>query len=282
MRPILLAPLILALGLPLKAEVDPKIHEMCLSAVDYKGCVESQKGSFIKNFFKQTTKSKINKKDLRKRCELGNESGIKNELVGVLEMVEACKKNLALIGPTALEISEYDHIRCDQGIELGSYLNCVTENKDWRPPSGFKNLMKVAAKENCENSGAAFTFNRTTGSCEYDFSKSERRRETFTHKGKTYTASRVCEPPRRMVWTTYPSFLGIGGKVEEAGCMTPLELEAFNREKRLRRESRPVVINNPAPITQPSGGGMIVPMYQKPINCTGVNYGGAGFSASCY
>ena len=79
MRPILLAPLILALGLPLKAEVDPKIHEMCLSAVDYKGCVESQKGSFIKNFFKQTTKSKINKKDLRKRCELGNESGIKNE-----------------------------------------------------------------------------------------------------------------------------------------------------------------------------------------------------------
>ena len=88
--------------------------------------------------------TKINKKDLRKRCELGNESGIKNELVGVLEMVEACKKNLALIGPTALEISEYDHIRCDQGIELGSYLNCVTENKDWRPPSGFKNLMKVA------------------------------------------------------------------------------------------------------------------------------------------
>ena len=104
---------------------------------------------------------------------------------------------------------------------------------------------------------------------------------SFTHKGKLYIASRACKPPRRMVWTTYPSFLGIGGKVEEAGCMTPLELEAFNREKRLRRASRPVIINNPAQVTQPSGGGMIVPMYQKPINCYGVNYGGAGFSATC-
>ena len=84
-----------------------------------------------------------------------------------------------------------------------------------------------------------------------------------------------------MVWTTYPSFSGIGGKVEEAGCMTPLELEALNHEERLRRASRPVIINNPEPLTQPSGEGMIVPMYQKPNNCTGVNYGGAGFSATC-
>ena len=127
MRRIVLAPLILALSSPVLAEVDPTVHEMCLSAVDYKGCVESQKGSFIKNFFKQTTKSKINKKDWRKRCELRNESGIKNELVGVLEMVEACKKNLTLIGPSALKISEYDHIRCDQGIELGFWLSKKVE-----------------------------------------------------------------------------------------------------------------------------------------------------------
>ena len=63
--------------------------------------------------------------------------------------------------------------------------------------------------------------------------------------------------------------------------MNPFLLEAFSREMKLHRASLPVIIKNRAPASKPSGGGMIVPMYQKPINCTGVNYGGAGFSANC-
>ena len=251
MKRLLLAPLILALTSCAQTEIDKKVHHMCLSATDYKGCVESQKGSFIKNFFKKTTKSKINKKDLRKRCELGNESGIKNELVGVLEMVEACKKNLAQIGPSALEITEYDHIRCDQGIDLASYLICVTEESDWRPPAEFENVMKLAAKENCEDKGNEFTFNSATGSCYFDYSKMPRRLDTFEHKGKTYTASRPCGEGRWMQWMTYPSFFGIGGRVEELGCMNRREHEEYMRNYRMGIDSRPVIINNPAPMPQP-------------------------------
>ena len=42
MKRLLLAPLILALGLPVQAEVDPKVHKMCLQAKDYMGCVKAQ------------------------------------------------------------------------------------------------------------------------------------------------------------------------------------------------------------------------------------------------
>ena len=42
MKRLLLAPLILSLGLPVQAEVDPKIHKMCLQAKDYMGCVKAQ------------------------------------------------------------------------------------------------------------------------------------------------------------------------------------------------------------------------------------------------
>ena len=105
--------------------------------------------------------------------------------------------------------------------------------------------------------------------------------DTFIHKGKTYTASRACGEGRSMQWMTYPSFLGIGGRVEELGCMNRLEHERYMRNYRAGIDSRPVIINNPAPITQPSSRPMLIPMYQKPINCTGVNYGGAGFSATC-
>lgn len=41
---ILLAPLLLAVSLPALAEVDPKIHKLCIEAKDYSGCVRSMKG----------------------------------------------------------------------------------------------------------------------------------------------------------------------------------------------------------------------------------------------
>ena len=173
------------------------------------------------------------------------------------------------------EIKEYRQAEC-VGIEMGiqARLDINSEN----PTKGFdKKIIKYCKIDKAKIKELKQGNEKIKNSP----SRVERYPENYVYKGKTYWASRVCEPPRRMVWTTYPSFLGIGGKVEEAGCMTPLELEAFNREMRLRRASRPVIINNPAPITQPSGGGMIIPMYQKPINCTGVNYGGAGFSATC-
>lgn len=41
---ILLAPLFLAVSLPAFAEVDSKIHNLCIEAKDYSGCVKSMKG----------------------------------------------------------------------------------------------------------------------------------------------------------------------------------------------------------------------------------------------
>ena len=310
MKRLLLAPLILALSSPVLAEVDPTVHEMCLGANDYKGCVELNKKSVSKankwefpnvldKFKKKVKVKQPTKRELKERCLLGNEKGYEAGLVGVIEMVDECISVLTEVGPTVLTIDPLTHAGCPSGggEGVGAYLACVTSNSDWKIPADQKDLTQAAAKSECTEYGPGFRWSSKTGKCQHGgrtveeiresrdwpkYSSPINVRETYTHKGKTYTASRACKPPRRMVWTTYPSFLGIGGKVEEAGCMTPLELEAFNREKRLRRASRPVIINNPAPTTQPSGGGMIIPMYQKPINCTGVNYGGAGFSASCY
>ena len=39
----LLLPLLLSLAIPAYARVDPEIHEMCLKAQDYKGCLEANK-----------------------------------------------------------------------------------------------------------------------------------------------------------------------------------------------------------------------------------------------
>jgi len=41
---ILLVPILLAVSLPAFAEVDPKIHKLCVEAKDYSGCVRSMKG----------------------------------------------------------------------------------------------------------------------------------------------------------------------------------------------------------------------------------------------
>tara|TARA_R100000951_G_scaffold25121_3_gene21251 strand:- start:1957 stop:2574 length:618 start_codon:yes stop_codon:yes gene_type:complete len=41
---ILLAPLLLAVSLPAFAEVDTKIHKLCIEAKDYAGCVRAMKG----------------------------------------------------------------------------------------------------------------------------------------------------------------------------------------------------------------------------------------------
>ncbi|QNJ26808.1 putative conserved secreted protein [Synechococcus sp. SYN20] len=44
---ILLAPLLLAVSLPALAEVDPKIHKLCIEAKDYAGCVRAMKGEIV-------------------------------------------------------------------------------------------------------------------------------------------------------------------------------------------------------------------------------------------
>ena len=261
-----------------KAEVDPTVHEMCLGANDYKGCVELNKKSVKKSnkwklpnvldkFNNEKTVKKPTQKELKERCLLGNEKGYEAGLVGVIEMVDECISVLTEVGPSVLTIDPLTHKSCGAGggEGVGVYLGCVTRNSDWKIPENKKDLIQAAAKSECSIFGAGVKWDSKTGTCkvgsrtveemyESEWSKYSspiNERQTFTHKGKTYTASRPCEEGRWMQWMTYPSFLGIGGRVEELGCMTRLEHERYMRNYRAGIDSRPVIMNNPAPTSQP-------------------------------
>ena len=43
MKHLLLTPLLIGLASPIHATVDNKVHDICLKAADYKGCVELNK-----------------------------------------------------------------------------------------------------------------------------------------------------------------------------------------------------------------------------------------------
>ena len=61
----------------------------------------------------------------------------------------------------------------------------------------------------------------------------------FTYKGKTYKPSRNCPFNEEMRWRNVGLF---GGRLEELGCMTEKEHEAYWREYKMRRETRPIMI----------------------------------------
>ena len=76
------------------------------------------------------------------------------------------------------------------------------------------------------------SFNEKIANLKNRISGKENVRETFTHKGKTYTASRFCESGTSMYWHYGGGFLNTG-KVREIGCMSPRELEAYKRDMEL-------------------------------------------------
>ena len=63
----------------------------------------------------------------------------------------------------------------------------------------------------------------------------------FVYKGKTYKPSRKCAKNEEMRWRKVGLF---GGRLEELGCMTEKEHEAYWREYKMRRETRPIMIQN--------------------------------------
>jgi len=146
------------------------------------------------------------------------------------------------------EIKEYRDAEC-VGIEMriASKIGAKIKN----PTRGVdKKMLKYCKLDNAK-------IKELKKKWEYEYrgrgtnTKAIRAPDQFLHKGKLYIASRVCEEGRWMQWMTYPSFLGIGGRVEELGCMTRLEHERYMRNYRMGIDSRPVIINNPAPTPQP-------------------------------
>ena len=62
-----------------------------------------------------------------------------------------------------------------------------------------------------------------------------------TYKGKVYVSSRLCPSEEQMRWRKV-GFLKT--RLEELGCMTEKEHEAYWREYKMRRETRPIMIQN--------------------------------------
>ena len=62
--------------------------------------------------------------------------------------------------------------------------------------------------------------------------------EIFTHKGKTYTATRKCPVGQNMYWSITSGFMR-KTKVSELGCMTKAQNETFWRDYKLRKAGAP-------------------------------------------
>ena len=69
----LLVPLLAALSFPtaVNANVDPKVAEMCMKAVDFQGCVNAMTG---------IDQSSIKKKELLEDTNLTNVKGVRNTI----------------------------------------------------------------------------------------------------------------------------------------------------------------------------------------------------------
>ena len=67
---------------------------------------------------------------------------------------------------------------------------------------------------------------------------SKKEQDIFVHKGKTYTASRICPRREKMYWKVSSGFMK-KTKIEELGCMTASENEAYRREYKLRQAGTP-------------------------------------------
>ena len=178
MRRLFFTPLLIAVFSPVLAEVDPTVHEMCLGANDYKGCVELNKKTVSKankwefpnlldKFKKEAKVKQPTKQELKERCLLGNETGYDAGLVGVIEMVDECISVLTEVGPTVLTIDPLTHAGCPSGggEGVGAYLACVTSNSDWKIPTNKKDLTQAAAKSECTEYGSEFKWDSKTGNC---------------------------------------------------------------------------------------------------------------------
>ena len=234
MRRIVLAPLILALGLPAQAEVDTSVHEMCLSAVDYKGCIQSQKGGFIKNFFKSMENRKLKAKIFNKSCysTMWDEYGFKlpPEYLKTKkeESFNRCKDTLTEIGPSVLKVEDEVHSECQWGAEtpgVAAYITCVNEKQSsWEYPSKFdsevERYIAVQVKRTKENAKLREESDREFAKLKA-LQRNLKRLEAEQDKDEDYRATMDTRPI-----------------------------------------IRPIIINNPAPISQP----IRTPPLQAPNN----------------
>ena len=202
--------LIAAFTIPsaVNAGVDPEVHKLCKDVSDYMGCVKanSKKGGLY--LFKREDNEilKLTKEQKIKWCDYGDYNDV------YMRIVNNCIANLESLGPKALNnLSIEIHKRCSITRKVDTYLRCLSNlGQD------ISNFNKV----------------------ESALIKRAKNPEVFTHKGKKYTASRICPAGENMYWRYSKGFMR-KTKVEELGCMTASQNEAYWREYKLREAGAP-------------------------------------------
>lgn len=182
-----------------------------------------------KNSFQLTNseKVKIDPEAIKQRCSKGREESMKLGKIGIIENYESCIKDLNKIGRTALDIPYEIHRRCEGELfaDINYYLFCVTDNSEWKLPQKFSS-QKITVI-NCTKK-TDYLWNGS--SC---VKKIKKEKETIYYKDELHSASRICPDGEKMRWQTY----GFRRKLEELGCMTDKEHEAYWRTaKRRKRE----------------------------------------------
>ncbi len=247
-----LLPLLVALALPttVNAGVDPEVHNLCKDVKDYMGCVKANSKQEGWNPFKEKAfnlkkndkkEAKLDLKKVEKRCAYGREASMSQGKIGIIENYESCLKYLKEIGATSLDIPFKVHQKCENLLfynrKVEPYLYCVSNETTWEPPTKYSRdeIVKSYKKYSCE-----YEDNLSSAPAGFwDGNSCVRRKvpEVATYKGKTYTASRICPEGETMRWQTISGFLS-KAKLEELGCMTDKEHEAYWRVAKQRQRER--------------------------------------------
>ena len=202
------------------------------------GCVIANSKEEDEYPFKTTAKekAKIDPEAIKQRCSKGREESMKLGKIGIIENYESCTKFLNEIGATSLDIPLKVHQKCENLLfynrKVEPYLYCASNGTTWEPPTKYSRdeIVKSYQKYSCEvedNLSSAPAGFWNGNSC-------VRRKvpDVATYKGKTYTASRICDQGEEMRWNKKWRSL------YEIGCMTDKEYEAYVRAFNQRKNDR--------------------------------------------
>ncbi len=231
----LLIPLLAALASPtaVNAGVDPEVHNLCKEVKDYMGCVKANSKKEVWNPFKKSSKETNSKKSFQLSQSQKDEWCDFSESINDFPLgVERCVKNLETLGPKILSISLEKHLKCNPVValtpRLNSYMACLENNAN----ENLLSILRVVSDEDKKRIS-----NDQKEIDEFELKKGKKNlniKDTIFHKGKFYTASRECPDGESMRWQTY----GFRKKLEELGCMTEKEHEAYWRTAKQRKREK--------------------------------------------
>ena len=122
------------------------------------------------------------------------------------------------------------HSTCNSAANVAIYDDCL--KKLMRKELDEKNKNNIANQKEYDLNDNFYKFNPILN---------EASKLRVTYKGKVYVSSRLCPSEEQMRWRKV-GFLN--RKLEELGCMSDKEHEAYWREYKMKKETRPIMIQN--------------------------------------